>query len=136
VTLLALDTSVAVPLLVRSHRGHADVVRWRAGRDVVLSGPALIETYSVLTRLPGDARLAPDDAAHLLALRFGHPVDLDSRTRARLPRIMADLGIAGGAAYDAMIALAAARANARLATRDVRAFSTYQTVGASVELVS
>jgi len=32
-TALALDTSVAVPLLVQTHRGHAEVVRWwNAGR--------------------------------------------------------------------------------------------------------
>jgi predicted nucleic acid-binding protein len=67
---VAIDTSVAVPLLVRSHRDHADVVRWWDGQQVALSGHALAETYSVLTRLPGDARLAPSDAARLLML--GH----------------------------------------------------------------
>ncbi len=55
---VAVDTSVAVPLLVRSHRDHnrSPLVE-RPG--ITLSGRALAETYSVLTRLPGDARLAP-----------------------------------------------------------------------------
>jgi hypothetical protein len=50
---VAVDASVAVPLLVRSHQHHADVVQWWDGQELALSGPALAETYSVLTRLPG-----------------------------------------------------------------------------------
>lgn len=60
-TAIALDTSVAIPLLVRTHAAHDAVSRWWDGRDVALSGYALAETYSVLTRLPGDVRLAPSD---------------------------------------------------------------------------
>ena len=67
---VALDTSVAVPLLVQTHAAHAAVVRWWGGREVALSGHALAETYSVLTRLPGDIRMAPPDAARLLEDRF------------------------------------------------------------------
>ena len=66
---IAVDTSVAVPLVVRSHHDHTAVVRWWNGQEVALSGHALAETYSVLTRLPGDARLAPADAARLLNAR-------------------------------------------------------------------
>jgi predicted nucleic acid-binding protein len=70
---VAVDTSVAVPLLVRSHHDHADVVRWWNGQEIALSDHALAETYSVLTRLPGDARLCPADAARLLNARFTSP---------------------------------------------------------------
>jgi predicted nucleic acid-binding protein len=73
-TALALDTSVAIPLLVQTHRAHPDVIRWWNGRPVALSGPALAETYSVLTRLPGDLRLAPVDAARLIGARFSPPL--------------------------------------------------------------
>lgn len=73
-TALALDTSVAILLLVQTHRAHADVVRWWNGRDVALAGHALAETYSVLTRLPGDLRLAPADAARLISERFAAAV--------------------------------------------------------------
>src|SRR5689334_18017493 len=54
VTLVALDTSVAVPLLLRNHAAHSEVVRWWDRREVVLSGHAAVETYAVLTRLPGN----------------------------------------------------------------------------------
>ena len=135
-TALALDTSVAVPLLVRTHRAHADVVRWWNRRDVALCGHALAETYSVLTRLPGDLRLAPADAARLLSERFVSPFLLDEEVARNLPEKLSQLGIAGGAVYDALIALAALGHGAELATRDLRAKATYETVGVGVLVVA
>lgn len=133
-TALGLDTSVAVPLLVRTHRAHGAVVRWWDGRDVALSGHALAETYSVLTRLPGDLRLAPADAARLLGERFLEPLLLGSDVAGRLGDVLGRLGIAGGAVYDALVALAAVEHDVGLATRDVRARATYEAVGAHVVL--
>jgi toxin FitB len=132
VSALGVDTSVAVPLLVRTHAAHAAVVRWWDGREVALSGHALAETYSVLTRLPGDLRLAPADAARLIADRFAEPLMLRPEAFRRLPDELSRLGIAGGAVYDALVALAAVEHGASLATRDARAKSTYETVGVQV----
>jgi len=132
VTTLALDTSVAVPLVMRSHRLHRALVRWRGERPLRLSGHALAETYSVLTRLPGDARLAPADAALLIEDRFGAPLLLGDATAADLPGVLARLQIAGGAVYDALVALAALEHGAELATRDARARGTYEAVGVRV----
>lgn len=134
-SLTALDTSVAVPLLVQTHRAHAAVTRWWAGRDVALCGHALAETYSVLTRLPGDVRLAPADAAELLSARFAAHLLLKPEVAGSLPRILADLDIAGGAVYDAMVALAAVGNKCPLASRDGRAKNTYEKVGAQVIVV-
>lgn len=131
-TALGVDTSVAVPLLVRTHAAHAAVVRWWNGREVALSGHALAETYSVLTRLPGDLRLAPADAARLIADRFAEPLTLRPEAFRRVPDELSRLGIAGGAVYDALVALAAVEHGASLATRDARAKSTYETVGVQV----
>jgi toxin FitB len=133
---VAVDTSVAIPLLVRSHHDHAAVVRWWAGQEVALSGHALTETYSVLTRLPGDARLAPADAARLLTARFAAPLVLTSSSARRLPDTLAGLGVAGGAVYDALVALAAKEHGAALATRDTRARGTYDAVGVTVIVVT
>ena len=129
---LALDTSVAVPLLVQTHAAHAAVVRWWEDRKIALSGHAVAETYAVLTRLPGDLRLAPADAARLLGERFAPPYLLPPETAARLPELLARWDIAGGAVYDALVALAAAENGATLATRDARARNTYERVGARV----
>ena len=135
-SLIALDTSVALPLLVQSHRAHAVVVhRWK-GRDIALSGHAVAETCCVLTRLPGDARLHPADAARLLTERFAPPPLMAVDTSQQLPNVLASLGIAGGAVYDAMVAIAAAEHHCVLATRDARAKTTYDTVGVQVEIVA
>jgi toxin FitB len=133
---VAVDTSVAVPLLVRSHHDHATVVRWWNGQEVTLSGHALAETYSVLTRLPGDARLAPADAARLLDARFSSPLVLSSSQARKLPDTLSRLEIAGGAVYDALVALAAKEHGAALATRDARARGTYDAVGVTVIVVT
>jgi predicted nucleic acid-binding protein len=136
VTDLALDTSVAVPYLLRSHVAH------RAARDHVgkrrptLTGHSLAETYSVLTRLPGDARVAPSDAVALVEANFDVPVLLDSKTAKSIPSVLAPAGVAGGAVYDALVALAARRANLPLATRDRRAASTYAALHVELELVT
>jgi len=62
---------------------------------------------SVLTRLPADLRLAPADAARLLRERFVEPLLLGSELAGRLPDVLSQLGISGGAVYDALVALAA-----------------------------
>lgn len=131
----ALDTSVAVPLLVKTHNAHRLVTTWWAGRPIALSGHSLLETYSVLTRLPGDIRVSATDAARLLAERFEDPLVLKPSDSRRIPEILADLGIAGGASYDAMVALAAVGNHCVLATRDARARATYDAVGVTVEIV-
>lgn len=135
-TALGLDTSIAIPLLVQKHGAHDAVTRWWDGREVALSGHALAETYSVLTRLPGDLRLAPADAARLLSERFDAPLLLGADAAGRLPEVLGRLRIAGGAVYDALVALAAVENRADLATRDLRAQRTYETVGARVIAVA
>jgi predicted nucleic acid-binding protein len=132
---IGVDTSVAIPLLVATHAAHAAVEAWRAGRGLSLCGHALIETYAVLTRLPGDIRLSGPDAARLIAARFGPPLLLKPATTRTLPATLAGLGIAGGAVYDGIVALAAKQNDATLATRDARAHDTYRAVGASVVIV-
>lgn len=129
---IAVDTSVAIPLLVQTHLAHAAVVRWWDGQVLALSGHACAETYSVLTRLPGDLRVAPRDAARLMNERFAPPLLLRSDLAGHIPDVLSDRGIAGGAVYDALVALAAAEHGARLATRDARAKTTYEMVGVEV----
>lgn len=133
---LALDTSVAIPLLVQNHAAHQAVTKWWDGREVALSGHAVAETYSVLTRLPGNSRLIAVDAARLLGERFARPLLLGARTMSRLPEVLSRYGIAGGAVYDALVALAAVEHGAELATRDLRAKATYEAIGAKVMLAA
>ncbi len=85
-TALGLDTSVAVPLLVQTHRAHQAVVRWWAGREVALSGHALAETYSVLSAYPATCGWRPADAARLLDERFREPLLIGPQTAGRFQR--------------------------------------------------
>lgn len=101
-----------------------------------MSGHALAETYSVLTRLPGDARLAAEDAARLLDARFTTPLTLSGPRARTVHATLSSLGIAGGAVYDGLVALAAKEHGAALATRDARARGTYDAVGVEVVLVT
>lgn len=133
---VAVDTSVALPYLLRSHVAHHAARDHLRGRDPVLSGHSLVETYSVLTRLPGDARVSPPDAARLLDANFGAPAQPPPETVARLPLLLAPLGIAGGAVYDALVALGALAVGIPLATRDRRAAGTYAFLQVAVELVT
>src|SRR5919204_2687089 len=124
--LTALDSSVAIPLRVRSHGDHAAVDVWARGRSVVLTGHSLAETYSVLTRLPDDARVAAEDAARLHGDGFAEPLLINSKASRDLPSVLAARGIAGGAVYDALVGLAAVENGCVLATRDGRARATYE----------
>ena len=59
-----------------------------------------------------------------------------SSSRTRKPDTLSRLGIAGGAVYDALVALAAKEHGAALATRDARARGTYDAAGVAVIVVT
>jgi hypothetical protein len=104
-------------------------------RDPVLTQHSLVETYSVLTRLPGDARVAPLDAVTLIRANFGETALLEGEVAATAPESLAPLGIVGRATYDALVALCARGRELPLATRDSRAAATYQALGVGVDLI-
>ena len=133
---VAVDTSVAVPLLLSSHPAHDRVRAWARDRSLTLAGHALPETYSVLTRLPGDARVAPIDAVALIDGSFTDVALLDETLSRTIHHGLAERGIAGGAVYDGLVAVAALGRGLPLATRDARARATYEAMGVGVELLA
>lgn len=133
---LCVDTSVAVPLLVASHERHQAVAEWARGKSLTLSGHALAETYSVLTRLPGTARVAPADAVVLIDENFREVLVLSAAGARGAHRELAGRGVAGGATYDGLVALAAREHGATLVTRDARARATYEGLGVAVEVLA
>ncbi|MEB3980467.1 PIN domain-containing protein [Mycobacterium sp. 663a-19] len=135
VLVTGVDTSVAVPLLMTSHRHHGVIAAWAEGRTLGLCGHALAETYSVLTRLPGDARVDAADAVALIDANFTASLQLGARASRSAHREFARRGIAGGATYDGLVALAAREHGAALATRDARARSTYEALGVAVQVL-
>ena len=83
-----------------------------------------------------DTAQAHDRPARLLNARFPSPLVLGSSRTRKLPDTLSRLGIAGGAVYDALVALAAKEHGAALATRDARARGTYDAVGVEVIVVT
>lgn len=132
---LTADTSVVVPALTDWHEHHE---RARSAIEGVDRLPAyvLVESYSVLTRLPRGLALSPVDAKELLCGAFPDvPLTLDpAGYRALLERV-APGGLRGGALYDALVGWTAAQAGVELLTRDVRASETYRTVGVQFRAV-
>ena len=106
------------------------------GRRLGLSGHALAETYSVLTRLPGDARVDPADAVTLIDENFPEPLQLGADAARGAHREFARRGVAGGATYDGLVALAARERGAVLVTRDARAKATYDALGVNTEVLA
>ncbi|BAK36962.1 hypothetical protein MLP_39480 [Microlunatus phosphovorus NM-1] len=133
--LLLLDTSAAVALVDPDHVAH-DAVRDRVrGHRLGLAGHAEFETFSVLTRLPGAKRVAPEAAIRLIQIGFPETRHL-SRTAAEL--LLTEVGrrgVAGGAVYDALVAAAAGEHALLLVSRDARAMATYRAMGIDAELV-
>jgi hypothetical protein len=132
---VAVDTSVAVAMLLESHPAHAAVLAAMRPRRPRLTGHSLAETYAVLTRLPGDARVLPADAALIIDRVFGEPVMLSTDQSATVHRRLSQFGIGGGAVYDGLVALAASEHGLTLVSRDVRAMATYALVGVRTEQI-
>lgn len=80
--------------------------------------------------------MEPEAAARLLTERFARPLLLGPERASRLPALLAESGIAGGAVCDALVGLAAREHRAELATRDGRARATYEAIGARVMVVA
>jgi predicted nucleic acid-binding protein len=133
---IAVDTSVVVAAFATWHEGHAVAVGALA-RGTRAPAPVLIETYSVLTRLPPPHRAPAGLVSSFLADRFpGVPLMLPARAHLRLIERAAAAGLTGGIVYDALIAATVLHARARLLTRDRRAVPTYEKLGIDYQLLA
>lgn len=133
--MIAADTSVVVAAFASWHEQHEAANHAMQGGARLVSHAAL-EAYSVLTRLPAPHRAPPDLVRDFLAARFPDPyLCLDGPSEKALVGKLVELGITGGAAYDALIATTAAAAGATLLSCDTRAAATYQRCGVEVQLL-
>jgi predicted nucleic acid-binding protein len=132
---LLVDTSVAVALVVADHEHHAATTDAVGRHRLGLAGHAAFETFSVLTRLPAPARRPPDVVARLLDTSFPATRFLGARDAETLLGRLADLGIAGGAVYDALVGAVAVAHDLPLATRDERALDVYRALDVDIRLL-
>ncbi|MBV9721311.1 MAG: type II toxin-antitoxin system VapC family toxin [Mycobacterium sp.] len=134
--MIAPDTSVLVAGFATWHEGHEPAVR-ALNRGVQLIAHTVVETYSVLTRLPPPHRAAPL-AVHdyLVALTSSDYLVLNARGHRGLLHHLAEYAVSGGATYDALVGLTAKTAGAMLLTRDLRAVRTYERLHVEFELAT
>jgi predicted nucleic acid-binding protein len=110
-----LDTSCIVAAVCSWHEHHArantEIEKRLANRErMIMAAPALVESYSVLTRLPAPHRISPPDALILLEANFMQGIQATALTAsayASLLRGAPAADIAGGRTYDAVIAACA-----------------------------
>jgi predicted nucleic acid-binding protein len=132
---ITCDTSVLIAAFARWHAEH-DVAAEALDRVEMLVDHAVVETFSVLTRLPPPRRVPSTLVTDFLRRRF-------TPSTPRLPNpssndvllVAQRSGISGGAVYDLVVALAAAQRGATLLSLDRRAVPTYEAAGAAHELI-
>jgi predicted nucleic acid-binding protein len=133
--LIALDTSVVVAAFATWHEAHATAAALLARRPR-LPAHVVIETFSVLTRLPPPHRAAPAIVERFLAESFpAAPLSLSGSAQRALVGQAVRHGFAGGAVYDLLVAATVKRSGATLLTRDRRAISAYEAIGVAFELL-
>jgi predicted nucleic acid-binding protein len=131
----AVDTSVAVPSLEAGHVMHAACRAVVIATRPALAGHAAFEALSVLTRMPGPMTVDVPTAATALSQMFPEICWLDRAAATELMIRCGQLGVGGGAVYDALVGEAARTHGRRLLTRDQRARRTYDLLGVDYEYV-
>jgi predicted nucleic acid-binding protein len=133
---MAVDSSVVVAGFAAWHEHH-EPARRALDRAPRLIAHCALESYSVLTRLPSPHRAPAALVRDFLVERFQEPyLSLPpDRYGVFIDRLARD-GIAGGATYDALMAVVANEAGATLLTADQRAAATYQRLGTTVRFVA
>lgn len=133
--MIAADTSVLVAAFASWHEAHVVARQALDAADVM--GHCLLETYSVLTRLPPPHQVPGGLAADFLArVVTSAPLVLPPNVVADLPERLAAQGISGGAVYDALIATTALEFDAEVVSLDGRATATYRRLGARHRLLA
>lgn len=129
------DTSVIIAALLPKHSSHAPCfVQLQAAelRQIqgYLSTHSLAEVYSVMTRMPSQPRMSPQEAQTLLArcLQYLEAVPLETVDYRAAIAQMTALNLPGGGIFDALIAQAALKAGAdRILTLNPNHFSRLST---------
>jgi predicted nucleic acid-binding protein len=117
------------------HTHHAVALAAVKRQPVGLAGHAWLETFSVLTRVPPPSRRPPAEVVAALATNFPQTRWLPESMAQSLAKDLAQLGIAGGAVYDALVGATAVAHGLPLLTRDERALPVYRTIGTQAMLI-
>ncbi|MBA2418716.1 MAG: VapC toxin family PIN domain ribonuclease [Nocardioidaceae bacterium] len=125
----AVDSGVAIAAFASWHEAHSQAHAELADRPQI-AAHAMLETFSVLTRLPLPHRASGSIVADFLVAAFpADPLSLSAGQQRELIAVLAQRGVVGGATYDALIAETVRRARGLLVTLDERAQVTYERIG-------
>ena len=129
--MIAVDSSVTVAAYATWHETHEAARHVMAG-EVALPAHVVLETYSVLTRMPPPHRAPPRLVARWLQ-QFDTVLDpADGAAHRSLVADLADAGVLGGMTYDALVAHTCLQHGVALVSNDARASRTYEALGLEV----
>lgn len=132
----AADTSFVVAAFASWHEHHESARRVLDG-GVRLIEHCALETYSVLTRLPPPHRSPGAVVRDFIQTRFPEPfLRLSAQAYKDFVLGLPNRGVAGGAAYDALVAATAAGCGAELVTCDRRAAAIYENYGVRIRFLT
>lgn len=127
------DSSVTIAAAAPWHVAHEAAVAALAAGQPSLIAHVAFETTAALSRMPDGQRLTPAVVLQWLDLRFGARwIALPRVAARRALRTAVELGIRGGALYDALIAATATHHHHALLSADRRAAPVYSALGANV----
>lgn len=135
------DTSVLVAGMVETHPKHGRTVRWLTEAkhgvfEFLVAAHSLAELYAVLTTLPLKPRISPGAAWRLIdenVVKSARIISLSVADYRMAVKRSAEIGIVGGATYDALIARAAEKSGAgRLLTLNPDDFKRVWLQGAGI----
>jgi hypothetical protein len=115
---------------------HHDIAAEALESVHALPAHAVLEAYSVLTRLPGGLAVPAATAAHVLGRRFDQdPLRLPKAQHRGLLATLSRAGVVGGASYDGLVGLEAAAHGCELRTLDRRAQDAYRRLGVAFRVI-
>ena len=129
--------AAALGFLETAGLGSAEM-RWisRSHCAELMLPPVARDEDTVLTRLPAPHRSTGLVVREFLESRFSEPfLRLNERAYRQFVLGLPDHGIAGGSAYDALVAATAAFCGAELVSCDRRAIQTYERYGVRAQLL-
>lgn len=131
----AVDTSVLVAAFASWHLDHLLAVEELARKPRMIAH-SMVETFSVLTRLPEPQRAEPAMVVEFFERNFSDdPLSLDSSDARSVPSRLVTMGVVGDAVYDGLIALTALAGDATLVSLDQRAAPVYRRCGVKFEIL-
>jgi predicted nucleic acid-binding protein len=126
-----LDTSVLVPVFYGDHVHHAasmEVFTRYGKKDACCGAHSLVEVYSALTRMPGKHRISGEQGMLFIGSIYERltVVGLTPDEYFGMLQSYSDLGITGGAIYDALLASCALKSGAeKLFTWNLRHYTQF-----------